>query len=29
LQWDPTKERFTDAEANRLIMRSMRSPWEI
>jgi len=29
LHWDPVQERFAEAEANRLIVRAMRSPWEI
>jgi len=30
LQWDPVKERFiNDPEANRLLSRSMRSPWHL
>ncbi len=29
LHWDPVKEKFSDAETNRLLIRAMRSPWEI
>jgi len=29
LTWDAEKEQFTDADANRLLSRSMRSPWSL
>ena len=29
LNWDPKKERFDDAEANRMISRAMRPPWQL
>jgi predicted dehydrogenase len=29
LQWDPVKERFDDAEANKMLSREMRKPWKI
>jgi hypothetical protein len=29
LTWDPTKERFDDAEANKLITPVMRKPWQL
>jgi hypothetical protein len=29
LRWDPVKEQFDDAEANRRLTRQMRSPWAV
>jgi predicted dehydrogenase len=29
LKWDPKKECFDDAEANRMISRAMRAPWQL
>jgi predicted dehydrogenase len=29
VQWDPVLQQFSDAEAQRLVTRAMRSPWEI
>jgi hypothetical protein len=29
LRWDPEKEVFDDAEANRMLSRPMRSPWHV
>jgi hypothetical protein len=29
LRWDPTKERFEDEEANKMLSRPMRGPWRI
>ena len=29
LHWDPVTEKFSEPEGNRLLTRSMRSPWEI
>ncbi|MCC6143402.1 MAG: gfo/Idh/MocA family oxidoreductase, partial [Candidatus Hydrogenedentes bacterium] len=29
LRWNPTTEQFDDAEANRMLLKSMRSPWHV
>jgi predicted dehydrogenase len=29
LRWNPTTEQFDDPEANRLLLKSMRSPWHV